>query len=556
MNNKPWLASYDPTVPHSLSYEIDLIPSILEKSVRNFPYHNAIDFLGFTMTYQQLWEAVEKFSRALHSIGVKKGERILLYLPNCPHFIIAYYAAFRVGATIVSTNPLYSEKEVEFQIKDSGAETLVTLDVLFQQLKKTMSAVQLTRIIVGKVKDYLPPLKKIIYPIIAQKGTDKIVIEEKKGIFLFQKLIKGRFPPFDSPSIPHDDLAMLQYTGGTTGIAKGAMLTHSNIVSNTIQIQHYYSGLKKGEDIFISVLPFFHSYGMAVAMNLPLSVGATLILFPKFSAKDILNAIQHYRATIFPGIPSIYSVLNSYKEIKKHDISSINFCISGAAPLPITILEEFERLTGGIILEGYGLSEASPVTHCNPTKGKRKVGSIGLPMPDTDCRIVDIETGKEVPPGQEGELCIKGPQVMKGYWQKHEETHQALRNGWLLTGDIARMDEEGYFYIVERKKDMIISEGFNIYPREVEDFLIQHPRIADASIIGIPDKLRGERVIAYIVLKEGEVSTQEEITKFCRDNLAKYKVPKKIIFRDKIPTNIAGKKLRRVLREDAVKQSS
>jgi len=551
VNHKLWLKSYDPEVPHSLSYPDNLIPSILENSARRFPDHNAMIFFGFSMTYQKLWKAVEQFSQALHGLGLREKQPAVLFLPNCPHFIIAYYAALRLGAIVVPANPLYNEKELVFQINDSRAETLITLDLLLPCVEKARSKTGLKRIIVGKVQDFLPPIKKIIYPILAQKETGNVTVEEKNGVFLFKTLLKKKFPSYNSPSITCEDTGLLQYTGGTTGVAKGAMLSHRNIVCNTLQIRHYYHIIREGQEVFISVLPFFHSYGMAVAMNMPLSIGATMIIFPKFTAKDILRAIQSYQATILPGIPSIYSVLNSHREIRKYDISTINYCISGAAPLPVAVLEEFEAKTGGMILEGYGLSESSPVTHCNPCKGRRKVGSIGLPVTDTLCKIVDIETGAEVPAGQEGELCIKGPQVMRGYWNREDETRLALRDGWLYTGDIARMDEGGYFYIVERKKDMIISEGFNIYPREIEEFLLEHPKVADAAVIGMPDKLRGEKVLAYITLKEGSAATSDEIIKYCRDNLVKYKVPKKVVFKDKIPTNIAGKKLRRILREDA-----
>ncbi|MCP4715153.1 MAG: long-chain fatty acid--CoA ligase, partial [Deltaproteobacteria bacterium] len=319
---------------------------------------------------------------------------------------------------------------------------------------------------------------------------------------------------------------------------------------NNAQIRSHYHVIREAQETFIAVLPFFHSYGMAIAMVLPLSIGATLIMFPKFVAKDILKAVKDYRATVLPGIPSIYSVINTNKEIKtKYDISSINFCISGAAPLPVTTLEEFEHKTGGKIFEGYGLSESSPVTHCNCVSGQRKTGSIGVPVPDTDCKIIDLETGEPVVPGEPGELCIKGPQIMQGYWQREDETRITLKDGWLHTGDVARMDEDGFFYIVERKKDMIICEGFNIYPRELEEFFLEHPKVADAAVIGQPDKLRGEKVIAYVKLKENTEATPDELMSFCRDNLVNYKVPKKILFTDEIPTNIAGKKLRRVLRE-------
>jgi len=347
VDHKPWLKSYDPEVPPSLSYPDRLIPSILKKSARRFPDHNAIVFFGFSMTYQKLWKAVEQFSQALHGLGVRAKQPVVLFLPNCPHFIIAYYAALRLGAVVVPANPLYNEKELVFQINDSGAEALITLDLLLPCVVKARSKTRLKMIIAGKFQDFLPPIKKIIYPILAQKETGNVPIEEKNGIFLFKTLLKKRFPSFNRPSITSNDTALLQYTGGTTGVAKGAMLTHRNIVCNTIQVRHYYHIVREGREVFLSVLPFFHSYGTAVAMNMPLAVGATMVIFPKFAAKDILKAIQIHRATIFPGIPSIYSVLNSHREIRKYDISTINYCISGAAPLPVAVLEEFEAKTGG-----------------------------------------------------------------------------------------------------------------------------------------------------------------------------------------------------------------
>ena len=557
MTEKLWLKCYDPEVPPGIDdYDGSIIPSLLEKKIASFGGQTAVDFFGYTMTYAALWEAVQQCTRVLHSIGLARGDRVALFLPNCPHFIIAYYAALRLGAVIVPTNPLYTEKELEFQIKDSGAETLVTLDLLYSKVHKVQPSVGLKRIIVGKIQDYLPPLKKFIYPIIAQKGTENVPLEEKNGVVFYQKLMKSKAPECELPKLSGDDLAILQYTGGTTGSAKGAMLTHKNIVINNTMIRHWYTGLRPGKEIFISVLPFFHTYGMATALNLPLSAGATIVLFPKFVAKDILKAIDAHKATVLPGIPTIYSVLGSFRDLGKYDISTIRFCISGAAPLPLTVLKDFERITGGIIIEGYGLSEASPVTHCNPRGGVRKDGSIGLPVSDTDCKVVDMDTGQDLPEGSTGELCIRGPQVMKGYWNRPEETAATLRDGWLYTGDIARMDEEGYFYIVERKKDMIISEGFNIYPREIEEFLLTHPKVADASVIGMPDKIRGERVYAFVVLKEGIAATPDEIARFCKEHLVRYKAPRKVIFRDSIPRNLAGKNLRRILREEAAALSA
>jgi len=551
VDTKPWLTSYDHGVQPSLSYESCLIPSLLEKTACAYPKNTAVVFFGFTMTYEQLLDAVTQFSRALSALGIKKGDRVVLFLPNCPQFIISYFAALRLGAVIVPTNPLYNEKELAFQIQDSGAGTLITLDLLYPQVHKVLPSVRLNRIIVGKVQDYLPPLKKLIYPIIAQKGTDNAPLEEKNGIVFFQKLMKQQYPACSYPESSWEELAMLQYTGGTTGVAKGAMLSHRNMICNNLQARSWYFDLREGKETFISVLPFFHSYGMATALNLPVSIGAVMVVFPKFVTKDILKAIKAYGATVLPGIPSIYSVIGTYKDIKKYDISTIRYCVSGAAPLPGTVLKSFESLTGGKIIEGYGLSEASPITPCNPLGGARKEGSLGLPVPDTECRIIDIETGKDVPPGSEGELCIKGPQVMSGYWKRSDETGASLKDGWLSTGDIARMDEEGYFFIVERKKDMIISEGFNIYPREIEEFLLEHPKVADASVIGMPDKIRGEKVFAFVVIKEGSSAAPEEIIKYCKDHLVRYKVPRKVIFRDAIPRNLAGKNLRRVLREEA-----
>ncbi len=528
-----------------------LIPELLAKTAKAYPDKAALVFEGFTLTYRQLQDSAGRLAGALQSLGVQKGDRVLLFLPNCPHFIISYYAVLLSGGIVVPANPLYNEQELAYYIKDSGAETVITLDLLYSRIAAVQDDVPLKRVVVGKIQDFLPRMKKLVYPIIAQKETSKIRIEEKAGLYDFHSLLKKYRAAGNKTQADSDDIAMLQYTGGTTGIAKGAMLSHSNIISNNRQMRNWYVDIREGEEIFISVLPFFHTYGLSVAMNLPVSIGATMIIFPKFAAKDILKGITQYRATVLPGIPSIYSVLNTYKDIKKYDISSIRFCLSGAAPLPDTVLEEFEAATGGIILEGYGLSESSPVSHCNPIRGKRKIGSIGLPLDDTRCKIVDIETGEPLPDGAAGELCLKGPQVMQGYWNKEDETGETLQSGWLFTGDIAYRDEEGYYFIAERKKDMIISEGFNIYPREIEEFLITHPGIADAAVIGIPDKLRGERVLAYVVTKSGQTVSSDEIISFCKEHLVKYKVPKKVLITDQIPTNIAGKKLRRALREES-----
>jgi long-chain acyl-CoA synthetase len=384
------------------------------------------------------------------------------------------------------------------------------------------------------------------------KSGNHSKIKKDEGVEFFKKVMAQGKTNDIFPAVSPEDLAILQYTGGTTGLSKGAMLTHRNLVCNAYQMKNWYFAVEEGKEVVLAVLPLFHSYGIAVCMNFSIITGSTILLLPRFSPVELLKAIQENRVTLFPGIPGIYTALIHYRGLKKYSLSTIRFCISGAAPLPISVIKEFEQLTGGMILEGYGLSEASPVTHSNPLYKERKAGSIGLPLSDTDCKIVDLETGsRELPPGEEGELCIKGPQVMKGYWNRPEETSQTIRGGWLYTGDIARMDSDGYFYIVDRKKDMIICEGFNVYPQEIDDLLLRHPKILEAATVGIPDELRGEKIYSYIVLREDETATPEEILAYCRENLAKYKIPKRILIRKYLPKSPLGKILKRELKKEA-----
>jgi long-chain acyl-CoA synthetase len=550
---KPWKRHYTDTVPGSLEYPGMVIDELLRNSSRDYPENTALTFAGNRIRYRELDQLVDKFTSALFSLGIRKGDRIALLLPNCPQMVIAFYSIFRLGAIAVPANPLYQEREIAYQIKNSGAETLITLDLLYSRISSVKDQTNLKNIIVTSIKEYLPPLKKMLYPLYQLRGDQKVKIDHGAGMFSFKDMIKAGSPDVPSVAISPEDTAILQYSGGTTGVSKGAELTHRNIISNTLQMCAWYFIIKKGEEVILSILPLFHTYGIAVCMNLSIATGSCSVLVPRFVPKDVLKAIQDYRVTFFPGIPGIYAALNNYKDIKKWDISSVNYCVSGSAPLPIKVIEEFEERTGGVIIEGYGLTESSPVTHSNPVHTERKVGSIGLPMPDTDCKIVDIEDGEnEVLPGESGELCIKGPQVMKGYWDMPSETAIALKDGWLHTGDIARIDDDGYFYILDRKKDMIISEGFNIYPNEIDEVVLEHPKILDAAAVGVPDRLRGEKVILFVVLKENEVSDRDEILAFCKERLAKYKVPKKVEFRDELPKTPVGKVLRRVLREEAV----
>lgn len=549
---KIWLKHYPQEVPKTIDYPDIPIFRFLDDSAKNFPDTTATIFMGANLTYKQLADQVNKFACGLSQLGIKKGDRVALFLPNCPQSIIAFYAALKLGAIVVQNNPLYVERELTYQMTNSGAETVITLDLtmLYPKIEKIREKTNLKNVIVSSLKEYLPFPLSLLYPLAKRKD-----IAKPSNVIPFQDLMKKGTPP--SVDVRGDDIALLQYTGGTTGVSKGVMLTHKNLVANALQCRNWFPELQLGKEGLLAVLPFFHSFGLTVAMNTPIYVAATIVVVPRFQTKEILSLIQKYKPTLFPGVPTMYVAINNYPDVSKYDLSSIKYCISGAAPLPVEVLQEFERLTGGKLREGYGLTESSPVTHCNPLEKMVKAGSIGIPFPDTECKITDAETGKkEVGMNDVGELCIKGPQVMKGYWEMPEETDLTIREGWLYTGDMAKVDEDGYFYIVDRKKDMIIASGFNIYPRDVEEVLYEHPKVKEAAVAGIPDPYRGETVKAYIVLKDGETATEEEIISFCRENMARYKVPKVVQFREDLPKTLVGKILRRALVEEELKKQT
>jgi len=494
------------------------------------------------------------FAAALHDLGVNKGDRISINLPNIPQFVIAFYGALRLGAIVVQTNPMYTERELKELMNDSGAETIVTLDLLYPRVEAIRSHVGLKRVILTSVKDFLPPLLRALYPL-------KELLEHKRvglrgeDFYSFPGLLRryrGERPP-QVELDPENDVALLQYTGGTTGLPKGAMLTHRNLVANALQTRSWFLRAEEGHERVLAVLPFFHVYGMTVAMNLPIALASAMILLPRFQIDELLKIINRDQPTMFPGAPTIYVAFNNHPQIKKYKVGSIKECISGSAPLPVEVKRRFEELTGGRLVEGYGLSEASPVTHSNPLDGRDIPGSIGLPLPDTEAKIVGLESGEELGVGEVGELIVRGPQVMKGYWNRPEETAETLKDGWLHTGDIAKMDERGYFYIVDREKDVIIASGYNVYPREVEEVLYQHPQVAEAAVVGVPDPYRGETVKAFIVPK-GALN-EEELVAFCRKHLAAYKVPRLIEFRDSLPKTAIGKVLKRELREEELRKA-
>lgn len=547
---RPWIRHYPPGVPPSLDYREESLVQPLLRSARAHPGRPAMLFFGKPTTYGELLDQVQRAAAGLAAMGVQKGDRVAIMLPNSPQCVIAYYAVLWLGAVVVMVNPLYTPRELRTQLADSGARHIIALDVMYPKVAEVKADTGLERVIVTGVQDYLPFPLNLLFPLTVKRQGQTTKVPPAAHITRWRDFLAHK--PHDQP-VPvsaRDDLAALQYTGGTTGIPKGAMLTHFNLYANCMQIGAWLSEFKEEPFRVLAALPFFHVYGLTTVLNYTIFGGGTMILVPRFNVDDILKLIQKHRPHIFPGAPTMYVAILNHPRARQMDLSSIAACISGAAPLPVEVQTAFEELTGGRLVEGYGLTEASPVTHANPVWGQRKVGSIGLPWPDTDCRIVNPETGEDVPIGDEGELLIRGPQVMKGYWNKPEETAGALRDGWLWTGDIARMDEDGYFYIVDRKKDMIIAGGFNIYPREVEEVLFMHPAVQEAAVVGVPDPYRGETVKAYVVLKNGAQATADELIAHCRRHLAAYKVPKQLEFRTDLPKSLVGKVLRRVLLEE------
>ncbi|MDP4169566.1 MAG: AMP-binding protein, partial [Bacillota bacterium] len=498
-----------------------------------------------------------KFAGYLQEIGITKDDRVAIMLPNTPQAVICYYGILMAGGIVVQTNPLYMERELEFQMKDSGAKAIVTLDILYPRVSKVMKQTDLKHVIVTAIKDYLPFPKNLVYPFIQKKQYGIIVQAKHEGnTHLLSEILKKPERMLVQHTFDfNEDVALLQYTGGTTGFPKGVMLTHKNLVSNSSMCQSWLYKCRKGEESVLGILPFFHVYGMTAVMILSVMQAYKMVLLPKFDAESTLKTIQKQRPTLFPGAPTIYIGLLNHPDLKKYDLSSIDSCISGSAPLPVEVQQKFEEVTGGKLVEGYGLTESSPVTHSNFLWDRPRVkGSIGVPWPDTDAAIFSLETGEKLPVKEVGEIAVKGPQVMKGYWNRPEDTDQTLRDGWLFTGDLGYMDEEGYFYVVDRKKDMIIAGGFNIYPREIEEVLYEHPEVQEVVAAGIPDPYRGETVKAYIVLKAGSTLTKEELNQFARSQLAAYKVPRIYEFRKELPKTAVGKILRRALIEEEKKK--
>jgi len=560
----PWTQFYEEGVPKSIAYPPWSLPDLLDASAREFPDKRALTFYvdpklpPSRMTYAQLRDASLRFATALYQLGVRKGDRVAIMLPNCPQFPIVFFGLLRIGAIAVNTNPLYVAREMNEQFHDAGVETVVLLNAFFPRLREIREETKIKRVIVVDIAETLGfPWKSIVH-FVQKKHGEHVEVHPQSDVFFLPRLLEKHPPTPPNVVIDKDDVALLQYTGGTTGTPKGAMLSHANLVANTLQMAGWFAKAERGKEVVMAAIPFFHVYGMTVCMIFGLYTGAEIVIVPRPRPVDVvMKVIQKTRASVFPGVPTLYTAINHHPDVKKYKLGSVKLCLSGAAPLPLEVAETFEKITGGRLVEGYGMTETSPVATANPLFGPRRAGSIGLPVPDTDAKIVDLETGARLGVGQEGELAIKGPQVMLGYWKRPVETAETIKDGWIHTGDIGKFDADGFFYIVDRKKDMISASGLKVLPREVEEVLFMHPKVQEAVVAGVPDPYRGETVKAYVVPKAGAKPTAEELIKFCKLHLASFKVPTQVEFRDELPKSMIGKVLRRVLvDEEKAKQAA
>lgn len=553
MEERIWHKAYAPNVPPSINYEEVTVAEALERTAKNFPENTSFIMMGKKLSFKLINELVDRFVNALVDLGIKKGDKVAIIMPNMPQTVIASYAVFKIGAVVVMHNPLYTERELEYQLNDSDSVMAICLDLLVPRLQKLKAKTKLESIIACHIKDYLPFPVKQLFPFIKKEMHRDVTKDE--GILDFANLI-NKYPPTSRPiDASFSDLSTLLYTGGTTGVSKGVMLSHKNISVNVQQLKAWIFDANDGKDSILGIFPFFHSAGFTAVMNQSIYRGLTVPLIPRPEPATVLEMVRKHKPDWFPCVPTIYTGLLNHPDFPKTDFSSIRGCVSGAAPLALETIREWEEAVGATIIEVYGLSETSPLSHANPWRGKTKVGSVGVPVCDTDCRIVDLESGtKDMPQGESGEIILAGPQVAQGYYKKPDETAASFKDGWFFTGDIGYMDEDGYLFIVDRKKDMIIAGGYNIYPRDIDEVLFEHPKIKEACAVGIPDPYRGETVKAFIALKEGEYLTKDEIVKYCKEKLAAYKVPKMIEFLDDLPKSAIGKVLRRELRDMEIKK--
>ncbi|SHO48155.1 long-chain-fatty-acid--CoA ligase [Desulfopila aestuarii] len=547
MAAQPWLAHYDEGVPHKIDYRQITLPQILEANISNYPERTALNFMGFQLSYTEFGEMIDRFAAALAGFGITKGDRVAILLPNTIPCVVAYHATLKLGAVVVMNNPLYTDRELIHQLNDSGAICLVTLDLMADRMVALRTRTAIRQIVYTSFADYLPSALK------TAKLVPTAEVTPADDLYPWCTLLEKQTPLKEIASLSMNDMAMLQYTGGTTGLAKGAMLTHGNLSRQLQQVDAWFPVFNREQDeVMLGALPFFHVMGLTTSMNYSLYLAWSNVLIPKPQPDHLIDTIARFKPGFVSMVPTMYIGILRHPKVDELDLSCIKGCFSGSAPLPVEVINEFRSRTGTTISEGFGLSETCPVTHINPYSGKTKIGSIGLPLPDTECRLVDLVDGvSDVPLGEAGELIVKGPQVMAGYWNRPEETAATLRDGWLYTGDIATMDSEGYFYIVDRKKDMIISGGYNVYPREIDEVFFTHPKVAEACAVGVPHPTRGEQIKVFAVLKSGETATEAEMIHFCRERLAAYKLPTMVTFCEELPKSTVGKVLRKDLRQMA-----
>lgn len=558
MDAKPWLKHYDQGVPATLApYPSKPLYTFLEQSAAKYPDRACTIFKGRTITYKDMNALSDRVAAALVAQGVKPGDRVGMFLPNSPQFVYVYYGILKAGGVVVATNPLYSPPQIIHQLQDAGIELMVVMSNFYARIKEVQAQTKLKRLIVTNIKEQLPPVTALLFTLLKEQKDGHRVSLAAGDQWLKDLMAEHAHAARPAVTVRGEDVALLQYSGGTTGLSKGAIATHAGLVANTLQVLAWMVDMQQGHQVTLMAIPMFHAYGMIAGMAVGMALGATLVMIPNpRDLKDVLQNIAKHRPTLFPGVPAMYNAINNHPDVKagKYDLSSIRACISGSAALLLETRTTFEKLTGGTLVEGYGLSEAPTATHCNPLNGPSKEGSIGMPFPDMECRLVSLEDGvSDVPPGEAGELIMRGPQVFKGYWNMPAETNSTLQpdpNGgepWLYTGDIAKMDADGYFYIVDRKKELIKPGGYQVWPRDVEEAIAQNPKVQEVGVAGVPDARRGETVKAWVVLKAGEQATAEDIKAWCADKLPKYAVPTDIEFRPELPKTTVGKVLRREL---------
>jgi long-chain acyl-CoA synthetase len=559
MAERPWLKHYDPGVPHTIDYPSTPLHHFLEESARNYPNQPCTIFKGAKITYAEMDALTDRLAAGLADLGVKKGTPVGIYMANIPQFVIAFYGILKAGGIAVAFNPLYKAREIEHQLNDSGLEIMIAMSMFYGILKEVKPKTSLKTVVVTNIKEALPGVLKFLFTLTQEKkGGHRAELTEDD---LWMQDLISKYKPEDRPKldIGPDDRAIFQYSGGTTGLSKAAVALHRNLVANTLQIRSFMPDVEMGKEIVLMAIPMFHVYGLVAGMSFGVSAGASMVMAvnPR-DTNDILGLISKFRPTIYPGVPTMYNAINNHPDVisGKVDVSSIKACISGSAPLMRETQVAFESLTGGKLVEGYGLSEAPTASHCNPLYGLRKEGSIGVPLPDVDAKIISLDDEvTELPSGEVGELVISGPMVMQGYHNMPTETANTLRKGWLYTGDIARVDEDGFFFIVDRKKELIKPSGYQVWPREVEEVIAEDPKVLEVGVAGIPDAYRGETVKAWVVLKKGETATVDEIRAWCKERMAPFKVPTHVEFRDELPKTTVGKILRRELQRQEKERS-